>query len=605
MNDRLLHAAELNQLAWLEIDLTLLAHAPARRSHPLVVLEALLKGVFEATRLDAKQVKQLWHCPGQRVHQMGWQDGTRIPLTVQLFGMPVQALPTWQNWLVERFAPTVQPNFTLEHIAAWRLQHPPPTPTPASTLTLEFLTPLPLPHTPGQPRTELDASGFQRLCQTRLRKLFGREGELPPPMTLDTSGWHYWRVTHRSRSQNGHPMFINGCVGPLTLSGETLTAWLPWIALFSAIGLGERLSFSQGRFQITSPVSEPAETPPAPLQLRRPFILERDRAGAQLKLAHDNLVVSQESGPNLELPLMRIAHIALHSPCQISTPLLTACAQEGIPLIVAAPGRPPLVIVGQQAEAQRNRRLAAHHAAWAKLEARQRARLGARLVDQKLASCAWLVRQRYQPGDHQLLQHIQRARQALTRVDSLDLVRGWEGWAARHYHRWLRQRLQGLGANPARRHPGSDDPINSLLNYVYALLRQHLAYNLRLTGLDPWLGILHEANGRHEALVSDFMEPWRAHLDRLLLRMHGLKIIQPHSFAEIDGQMRLTLKARERLVQSFTQMLEATPRNGGPRLATRIKAMLESYAAAAMEDKLAEWAPPECASETLVVPDET
>jgi len=87
-----------------------------------------------------------------------------------------------------------------------------------------------------------------RLCQTRLRKLFGREGALPPPPEIDTSAWHYWRTEHRSRSQNGNPMFLNGCVGPLYLMGETLAAWRPWIALFSAIGLGERLSFGQGRF---------------------------------------------------------------------------------------------------------------------------------------------------------------------------------------------------------------------------------------------------------------------------------------------------------------------------------------------------------------------
>lgn len=601
----LLQAPELAGLTWLEIDLTLLAHAAPRRAHPLVVLEALFKGVFEATGLDARQVKQLWHSPGQSVHSLGWQAGTRIPVTLQLFGLPATQVPVWQERLVSRFAPPAQQNFTLDSLSPWRIVHAPTAPAAASTLTLDFLTPVPLPHTPGRPHTALDESGFLRLCQTRLRKLFGREGELPPPPALDTSGWNYWRIEHRSRSQNGHPMFINGCIGPLTLSGETLAAWLPWLALFSAVGLGERLTFGQGRFQLASPPRPPADTTPAPLQLRRPFVLDSDKQGAHLGLANANLVVSHDSQPELKLPLMRIAHIELHSHCQLSTPLIEACAREGIPLLVAAPGQTPLVIAGHQAEAERYRSLAAHHAAWSGLDEAQRARLGARLVDQKLAGSAWLIRQRYQPGDHHLLEQIGRARQALARTERLTVVRGWEGWAARHYHRWLQRHMQPLGDFQARQHHGhTRDPINSLLNYGYGLLRHHLACGVRLAGLDPWLGILHQANDRHEALVSDLMEPWRPHVDRLVLRWIGLKVIQPDSFALSDGQLRLLPKARERMVQDFTRMMEGTPRSGGPRLATRIRQMLDSYGKAAAQGTLADWSMPEPSASTPAADDD-
>lgn len=633
--DARLQAQELAELTWLEIELILLAHGEPRRSHPLIVLEALLKGVFEAAGLDARQVKQLWHSPGQRAWNMGWQAGDRIPVTVQLFGLPAQALPMWQERLADRLAPPARHNFTLERLLPWRNAHPPPAPAAAATLTLDFLTPVPLPHAPGRPRTALDASGFLRLCQTRLRKLFGREGALPPPPELDTTGWRYWRIEHRSRSQNGHPMFINGCIGPLILAGEDLAAWLPWLALFSAVGVGERLSFGQGRFEFAGPAREEIGPAPAPLRLRRPFVLDSDEAGAQLGLADANLVVSHGSLPERKLPLARIEHIVLHGPCQVSTPLIAVCAQEGIPLMISAPGQTPIVIVGQRAEAERNRRLAAHHAAWDRLDAAQRARVGARLADQKLANCAWLVRQRYRPGDYRLLEQIERARQALARTERLAVVRGWEGWAARHYYRWLHRQCQSLGESGAqdmaatatdcpdqparqpssgamrdakawvRRHHGQGgDEINCLLNYGYGLLRRQLACGIRLAGLDPWLGILHEANGRHEALVSDLMEPWRPHIDRLVLRWIGLKIIRPDSFVWVDGQLRLTPEARLRMVQDFTRMLESPPRNGGPRLATRMRTLLDSYAAAAARGALAEWSPPESTASALAADDE-
>nr|WP_275672677.1 CRISPR-associated endonuclease Cas1 [Thermomonas flagellata] len=388
-------------------------------------------------------------------------------------------------------------------------------------------------------------------------------------------------------------MFINGCLGPLILSGESLAAWRPWLALFAAVGLGERLSFGQGRFQFASSAAERTGPGAAPLRLRRPLVIDSDLAGAHVGLADANLVVSVDGQPVRKLPLMRIDHLALHGPCQISTPLLDACALEGIPVLMGAPGQTPLVIVGQQAEAQRYRRLAAHHAAHQALDRAQRARLAARLVEHKLAACTWLVRQRYQPGDHRLLAQLERARQALARSERSSVVRGWEGWAARHYHRWLQRRLQPLGDFQVRRHYGqTGDLVNSLLNYGYGLLRNHLARGIRLAGLDPWLGVLHEANDRHEALVSDLMEPWRPHVDRLVLRWVGLKVIRPGSFTEIDGQLRLLPQARERMVQDFTRMLERPPRNGSLRLAARIGQMLDSYADAAARGMLGDWSMP-------------
>lgn len=590
----LLQAPDLARLTWLEIDLTLVAHAAPRRAHPLVVLEALFKGVFEAAGLDSRAVKQLWHSPGQRVPSLGWQAGTRFSVTVQLFGLEATRVSVWQEQLVSRFAPPPQPNFTLAGVSSWRIMRAADLPDSASTLTLDFLTPVPLPHVPGRPNTALDEIGFVRLCQTRLRKLFGREGRLPPAPVLDTSDWRYWRTEHRSRSQNGHPMFLNGCIGPLHLSGEHLGDWQPWLALFSAIGLGERLSFGQGRFQLAARSRRHTQTDPVPLQLRRPFFLDSDKQGARLGLVNANLVVNHEDEAELKLPLMRIAHIELHSHCQISTPLLEACAQEGIPVLMAAPGQTPLIMAGHDAEAQRYRGLAAHHAAWANLDDAQRARIGARIVDEKLASCAWLVRQRYQAGDHHLIEQIERARQAVARTERLSVVRGWEGWAARRYHRWLQRHMQPLGDFQLRQHHGRiQDPVNSLLNYGYGLLRHRLACGVRLAGLDPWLGILHQANDRHEALVSDLMEPWRSHVDRLVLRWIGLGVIQPDRFAASDGHLRLLPEARKRMVQDFTRMMEATPRSGGPRLATRIRSMLESYAEAAAQGKLADWRMPE------------
>lgn len=608
MND-LLNAADLPLLHWLEIDIVLLANASPRRSHPLVVLEAVFKGVFEATRLDPRVVKQLWHCPGISVEDLNWQDGSRIALTVQIFGLDSTQIPQWLSQLHARFAPTSGQNFSLAEVGPFRVVHLPVASTDAAAFTLHFLTPVPLPHRPGAPNTALDGNGFLRLCQTRLRKLFGREGLLPPPPALDVSAWRYWRTEHRSRSQSGHPMFLNGCVGPLRLDGSVLSSWYPWLNLFAAVGLGERLSFAQGRMLLREVQAlEAAATEPTPLLLRRPFVLDAGLRGSRLSLANANLVVStdDDSCAPTRLPLMRLASIELHAPCQITSALLESCAQDGIPVLLATPGKAPLVITGHQTEARHYRTLAAHHAAWAGLDEARRARIAARLIDAKLASYIAVVHQRYAAGDHHLLSQIARARAALTQTERLPVVRGWEGWAAAHYYRWLSGHVTLLGNLTRRQHRGqTQDPINLSLNYAYALLRHRIGAAVRLAGLDPYLGILHEANGRHDALVSDLMEPYRPSIDRLVLRLINLKVLQMKDFVEEDGKLQITSDAKARIVQSFVRMLDGNPHQGGIELQARLQRTIGSYREAVQSDMLADWSPDPSTTSAVQSQDDT
>lgn len=591
----LLQVTDIPNLRWLEIDLTLQAHASPQRSHPLIVLEGVLKGSFESAGLDARSIKQLWYVPGTRIIDLHWQAGTRIPVRIQLFGMDVTRLSDWQDALQARFEPAARQNFDLVKWGSWRISHPaekPDVPLESESYWLDFITPVPLPHKPGQPNTALNDQGFLRLCQTRLRKLFGREAELPVPPQIDVSLWRYWRTRHASRSQGGHPMFLHGCIGHLRLSGKEIAAWEPWLALLAEVGMGERLSFAQGRFRFSTVSQEEITvgTKPAPLRLRRPYVLNSDLIGAHLQVDNANLVVTHEKVPEQRLPLMRLSSLSVLAPIQISSTLLHTCANEGVPVILAAPGQTPLIVIGSNGEAKRNQTLAAHHLSWNRLDETSRSQLAAKLIEAKLAACSLIIRQRYQAGDNVILTQLDRARAALTKSDQVSTLRGWEGWAARHYYRWMGHQANLLGAFDGRRKRGkASDPINVLLNFSYTLLRHRIAVSVRLAGLDPYLGILHEANGRHEALVSDLMEPWRPYIDRLLLRLINLRIIQTSALQHIDGQLRLSSQARTRLVQEFTQLLEATPKNGGIKLAHRIGYSITAYRDAMLKKEWERW----------------
>lgn len=125
----------------------------------------------------------------------------------------------------------------------------------------------------------------------------------------------------------------------------------------------------------------------------------------------------------------------------------------------------------------------------------------------------------------------------LTELDGageLDRVRGLEGMAGRAYF----EAFDGLitHEDPAfrftvrsRRPPG--DPVNSLLSFLYALVRHDVTSALEATGLDPQVGFLHRDRPGRPGLALDLMEELRVPLaDRLALTLINRRQVAPGGF---------------------------------------------------------------------------
>lgn len=68
-----------------------------------------------------------------------------------------------------------------------------------------------------------------------------------------------------------------------------------------------------------------------------------------------------------------------------------------------------------------------------------------------------------------------------------------------HYHDGLNRRV--------------DDPINSRLNYGYAVVRGYIARTLVATGFHPTFGLHHDSQLNSFNLADDLIEPFRAIVD--------------------------------------------------------------------------------------------
>lgn len=91
-------------------------------------------------------------------------------------------------------------------------------------------------------------------------------------------------------------------------------------------------------------------------------------------------------------------------------------------------------------------------------------------------------------------------------------------------------------------HPGlvrrNDDPINSVLNYGYAVVRNTIIRDVVCAGFYPAIGIHHEGPFNSFNLADDLIEPWRAMVDVVA---HNIVSLQTNLSREQRKQLTLVL----------------------------------------------------------------
>lgn len=234
------------------------------------------------------------------------------------------------------------------------------------------------------------------------------------------------------------------------------------------------------------------------------------------------------------IPLRRLDRILLHAPAVLSTALLRRAAAQPEPVVIvsgSARSGESLPLGAQSAAAfDTAHRQMQRHAGMSEAE---RDVIAREWVVAKIENAAAFLRTRYQPGMNQRLQKLQSLATAVHAAADIDAIRGLEGAAAREVFAQLNALIEVPEFRFRRRDRGEHDRMNPLFNFGYYLLLQQIQLELRGLGLNPYLGFLHrpDSGRRYEALACDVQEPFRCHIDRLLLRLINLKALRP---AHID-----------------------------------------------------------------------
>ncbi|MGB6169998.1 MAG: type I-D CRISPR-associated endonuclease Cas1d [Geitlerinemataceae cyanobacterium] len=97
----------------------------------------------------------------------------------------------------------------------------------------------------------------------------------------------------------------------------------------------------------------------------------------------------------------------------------------------------------------------------------------------------------------------------LEKVETIDSLRGLEGAGSAAYFSVFNQLIRAKVFVFKPRHRPATDPVNSLMNFGYTLLRQEVESAINIVGFDPYLGYLHVQRYGRVGLAFDLMEEFR------------------------------------------------------------------------------------------------
>jgi hypothetical protein len=194
-------------------------------------------------------------------------------------------------------------------------------------------------------------------------------------------------------------------------------------------------------------------------------------------------------------------------------------------------------------------------------------RISRELIDRKLAGQERVAREALQ--DHPASTLIRQIRSELAEVESIEMILSVEARAARVYWKAWRtvpitfpdkelprvpehwrsfdSRISPLTGSPRL----AANPINAILNYLYALLEAECRLAIAALGLDPEMGVLHMDTINRDSFACDLMETIRPDVDAYVLnRILRQPLKRNWFFEERNGNCRLMVDLASQLAET-------------------------------------------------------
>ena len=283
--------------------------------------------------------------------------------------------------------------------------------------------------------------------------------------------------------------------------------------------------------------------------------------GSYLRLDHDTVKIELEGSVPPPIPLHHLGGIVMFGNVLISPFLLHRCAEDGRGVVwLSRSGRFKGRLSGPTTGNVLLRR--AQNGALDKTEATLD--IARNMVAGKLQNARTTLmraaREASSESDETLLRSAAKlhadAIRRLPKLRYLDEVRGAEGDAAKAYFAafdsMIRTNKESFAFKGRNRRPPLD-PVNALLSFTYALLKNDCVGACEGVGLDPQMGFLHALRPGRPSLALDLMEELRSPFaDRLVLTLINRAQIGDGDFSlRPGGAVELSENARKTLLTAY------------------------------------------------------
>lgn len=284
-----------------------------------------------------------------------------------------------------------------------------------------------------------------------------------------------------------------------------------------------------------------------PLYITEPYLFLALN-GEAIDIKRDRAVIET-------IPLRRISEIMVMERSSLSTGLIARCIEFGIPISITL--NTGYYITTVKPDSKRYYDISFQHGRrYASLSDTEILFIAKGFAGSKLKNYIALFRQKYKKGLNPFIRDMEGFVGRIDEADGVDGVRGVEGAAMKRVYQELNHLIDDEAFHIKKRDRKRPDRINSLLNFGYYLLFSRINATVRAVGLNPYLGFLHSPLDNYESLVCDIQEPFRARIDRFIIRLINLKVIRRDDFLETGEGFYLKKDAVKRFVNHFEGEME-------------------------------------------------
>mgnify|MGYP004697745051 CR=1 FL=1 len=141
------------------------------------------------------------------------------------------------------------------------------------------------------------------------------------------------------------------------------------------------------------------------------------------------------------------------------------------------------------------------------------------------------------------------------RANTVEEIVGIEGNCAKAYFSIFNKLFTNKGVKfESRTKRPPLDCVNATLSFLYTILTNEYAAALETVGLDSYIGFCHKLRSGRVSLACDLIEETRSVVDRFVITLFNLKILNEDDFQQqISGAVLLNDKGRKKVITKWQE----------------------------------------------------